>query len=140
MEKVDFLYLSNFAIVGYGHFPTRNGLKSRKLSTFTSLRINNSSQFHRKNFAVLVWQIIWYQSCDCLFWESFSPLCIPFLSHLGISCNFHEMLHCAIAAGVRFFFIVLSWLSRSLTKIVYKMACYLILGKLSSSITFLLMK
>ena len=41
-EKVDFLYLSNFAIVGYGHFPTRNGLKLIKLSTFTSLRINNS--------------------------------------------------------------------------------------------------
>ena len=41
-EKVDFLQLSNFAIVGYGHFPTRNGLKLRKLSTFTILRINNS--------------------------------------------------------------------------------------------------
>ena len=26
-KKVDFLYLSNFVIVGYGHFPTRNGLK-----------------------------------------------------------------------------------------------------------------
>ena len=34
------------------------------------------SQFHRNFFAVLVWQIIWSQSCDCLFWESFSPLCI----------------------------------------------------------------
>ena len=41
-EKVDFFQLSNFAIVGYGHFSTRNGLKLRKLSTFTSLRINNS--------------------------------------------------------------------------------------------------
>ena len=38
-EKVDFL--SNFAIVGYGHFPTRNGLKLRKLSTWHCLRINN---------------------------------------------------------------------------------------------------
>ena len=37
--------------------------------------ISMTSQFHRKNFAVLVWQIIWSQSCDCLFWESFSPLC-----------------------------------------------------------------
>ena len=35
-----------------------------------------TSQFHRKCFAVLVWQIIWSQICDCLFWESFPPLCI----------------------------------------------------------------
>ena len=38
--------------------------------------ISMTSQFHRKIFAVLVWQIIWSQSCDCLFWESFSPLWI----------------------------------------------------------------
>ena len=37
--------------------------------------ISMTSQFHRKFFAFLVWQIIWSQSCDCLFWESFSPLC-----------------------------------------------------------------
>ena len=37
--------------------------------------ISMTSQFHRKFFAVLVWQIIWSQSCNCLFWESFSPLC-----------------------------------------------------------------
>ena len=37
--------------------------------------ISMTSQFHRQFFAVLVWQIIWSQKCDCLFWESFSPLC-----------------------------------------------------------------
>ena len=37
--------------------------------------ISMTSQFHRNFFAVLVWQIIWSESCDCLFWESFSPLC-----------------------------------------------------------------
>ena len=35
--------------------------------------ISMTSQFHRKIFAVLVWQIIWSQSCHCLFWESISP-------------------------------------------------------------------
>ena len=42
MSKDAFFKLSNFAIMSYGNFPTRNGLKLRKLSTFTSLRINNS--------------------------------------------------------------------------------------------------
>ena len=37
--------------------------------------ISMTIQFHRNFFAVLVWQIIWSQSFDCLFWESFSPLC-----------------------------------------------------------------
>ena len=36
--------------------------------------ISMTSQFHRKIFAVLVWQIIWSQSCNCLIKESFPPL------------------------------------------------------------------
>ena len=54
----------------------RTWLYSFELNQFVKLLqgISMTSQFHRKFFAVLVWQVIWSQSCDCLLWESFSPL------------------------------------------------------------------
>ena len=47
--------------------------------------------FYRIVFTVLVWQIIWCQTCDCLFWESFSPLCITYkIMSLSPNCLYYR--------------------------------------------------
>ena len=54
-QKMHFLQLSNFAIISYGHFPTRNGLKLSKVSILFW-------HFWKNLLALFKSQIVWILS------------------------------------------------------------------------------